>query len=86
MEFSKAKPTVLSELLSIKLMNTYVISDRLKLVKLKVGENLSNKQASTLPSIIWSSQHLLLVGIITPLSLNVFILTPSLIVFKFVVF
>ena len=76
---------MLSDHLSFKLMNTYVISDRLKLVKLEVGENLSNKQASTLPSVIWSSQYLLPVGIRTPLSLDVFILTPSLIVFKFVV-
>ena len=77
---------MLSDHLSFKLMNTYVISDRLKVVKLEVGENLSNKQASTLPSVIWISQHLLPVGIRTPLSMNVFILTPSLIVFKFVVF
>ena len=76
---------MLSDHLSFKLMNTYVISDRLKVVKLEVGENLSNKQASTLPSVIWISQHLLPVGIRTPLSLDVLILTPSLIVFKFVV-
>ena len=76
---------MLSEHFSLKLMSIDVISDRLKLVKSEVGEKSSYKEASTLLSIIWRSQHLLPVGIRTPLSLDVFILTPSLIVFKFVV-